>query len=224
MTPVEIIRVFVASPDELAEERRLLEEVVNELNLTWGDTLGVRLELVKWETHAYPNFGADAQDVIDGQIGDNYDIFVGILWTKFGTRTRAAASGTEQEFGRAYSRYKRSPDELRIMFYFKEAAVTPAQFDAAQLLKVQEFKKELGQLGSLYWPFKTLDEFANLARVHLTRQVQTWRKSWGTRNKLVSEPAHEPVDAVQNRPYDQIADLGFLELVEVSQDSFRGSH
>ncbi len=124
---VKVIRVFVGSPAELAEERARLEEVVGELNLLWGNTLGLRLELVKWETHAYPGIGPDPQTVIDEEVGDEYDIFVGMLWTKFGTPTNDAASGTEHEFQKAYLRYTKYPKQLRIMFYFKDGQVLPSE-------------------------------------------------------------------------------------------------
>jgi hypothetical protein len=80
-----ILRVFVASPSDVIEERQLLEEVVKELNLTWSKNLGIRLELVKWETHAFPGIGDDPQAVINTEIGDDYDIFIGIMWTRFGS-------------------------------------------------------------------------------------------------------------------------------------------
>lgn len=53
--------------------------VVKELNLTVGSEAGVRLELIRWETDAYPGFGSESQAVIDQQVGDDYDIFIGIV-------------------------------------------------------------------------------------------------------------------------------------------------
>ena len=67
-----VLSVFVASPGEVADERRRLERVVDELNFVWSREYGLRLELVKWETHAYSNKGADAQDVINTQL-DEFD-------------------------------------------------------------------------------------------------------------------------------------------------------
>ena|SRR3989337_1199459 len=32
------------------------------------------------ETHTYPGIGEDAQDVINKQIDDDYDIFIGLMW------------------------------------------------------------------------------------------------------------------------------------------------
>ena len=60
-----VIQVFVASPDDVAEERASLEEMCREFNSTWSRQLGVRLELVRWETDAVPGFGVDAQDVVN---------------------------------------------------------------------------------------------------------------------------------------------------------------
>jgi hypothetical protein len=93
---VSVLRVFVASPGDVMDERSALEQVVRELNLTWSDTLHIRLELIRWETHATPGLGIDAQDVVNRSIGDNYDLFVGIMWSRFGTPTGRAESGTEE--------------------------------------------------------------------------------------------------------------------------------
>ena len=102
-----IFEVFIASPVDGEPEREALETVVSEFNLTWSDTHRANLELVKWETHSRPAVGRDAQDVIDGQVSSNYDIFLGIMWGRFGTATARAGSGTEEEFQIAYDRLKK---------------------------------------------------------------------------------------------------------------------
>src|SRR5215207_5556058 len=96
-TQITNLKVFVASPSDVIDERIILEQVTNELNKLIGAGLGVRLELVKWETDSYPGLGDDAQAVINEQIGDDYDIFIGILWTRFGTPTTRDKSGTAEE-------------------------------------------------------------------------------------------------------------------------------
>ena len=69
-----ILQVFVASPSDVIEERKGLEEVVDEFNNTWATNKKVSLELIKWETHSYPDCGDDAQDVINQQISNDYVI------------------------------------------------------------------------------------------------------------------------------------------------------
>ncbi len=174
-----VLRVFVASPGDVKEERKILEEVIRELNLTRFDQLGVILELVKWETHVSPGISTDAQAVINEQIADDYDIFVGILWTRFGTPTNRASSGTEEEFERAYARWKVNPDRIRVLVYFKSTPIAPDQIDAEQLKRIHAFRKGLGDKGVLYWSYTTLEEFALFLRLHLGRQVQDWSKTLG---------------------------------------------
>lgn len=53
-----------------------------------------------FETDIMPGFGSDPQAVINEQINDDFDIFVGLLKGKFGTPTPRAGSGTEEEFRR----------------------------------------------------------------------------------------------------------------------------
>ena len=210
---VELVRVFVSSPADLKDERVRLEEVVRELNTTWGDKLGMRVELVKWETHAYPGIGSDTQAVIEEEIGDRYDIFIGLLWVRFGTPTKNAGSGTQQEFEKAYARFQDAPGQLRIMFYFKETPVSPVDLDIAQLAQVQQFRKKLGELGTLYWTYRTADEFVNFVRVHLAQHLQSWSKEWGT-------PAI-PASALDIAPQSHEDAQGFLDLLELGEDSFR---
>jgi hypothetical protein len=138
-----------------------------------GDFHNVRLELIKWETHTRPGFGEDGQDVIIKQIGDEYDIFVGIMWGRFGSPTKRAGSGTEEEFKRAYSRFKASPDSVQIMFYFKEDGISPSKMDPEQIAKIQEFKKKISsEYGGLYHAFETTEDFCNKVRMHLSWVVQ----------------------------------------------------
>src|SRR5687768_17874850 len=59
---------------------------------SWSKTLEIRLELVSWETHTYPAFGDDAQAVINDQIADDYDISIGIMWTRDRKSTRLNSS------------------------------------------------------------------------------------------------------------------------------------
>ena len=113
-----ILSVFVASPSDVDEERNRLEEVIRDLNTAWAKELAIRLELVRWETHAYPSFGDDAQAVINEQIPDDCDLFVGLMWYRFGTPTGRAGSGTVEEFNRAKERFDANPDDLQICLLY----------------------------------------------------------------------------------------------------------
>ncbi len=217
-----VLRAFVASPSDVAEERTLLEDVVRDLNSTWSRHLGIRLELVSWETSVVPAAGPDPQAVINEQIGDDYDIFVGILWARFGAPTHESKSGTQEEFERAYERFQKDPENLRIMFYFKEAPINHFNADLDQARLVVDFRRQL-QGKALYAVFETRTEFETKLRMHLSRQVQEWSKTWGRGDSATAIPqaaaTKQPTQReIQAEPEADSEDLGFIDLLEIGQD------
>jgi hypothetical protein len=167
------LRVFVASPGDVQKERELLDDIIDELNRGIAADKGLVLELVRWETHAWPDIGEDAQDVINRQIAPG-DVFVGIMWNRFGTPTKRAESGTKEEFDRAYAYWKQY-GRPKIMFYFNRAPFSPSSVDELeQKRKVLAFKKELGDKGALYWEYNGADEFEWVVRGHLTQVIRQW--------------------------------------------------
>ena len=223
-----VLSVFVASPTDVDDERNRLEEVIHDLNLAWARNLGIRLELIRWETHAYPSFGSSPQAVINEQLPDDYDLFIGLMWYRFGTPTEHAGSGTYEEFNRAKNRFDTNPHSVQLLMYFKEepAPVSPAQLDHTQLARVSEFRSSLGEIGGLYWTFQTIGEFEKLVRLHLTRYVQskkpeietTSEPNETTRGK--GQTLRDKTGLVKPIEESDEHDLGFLDLTEKVQDQF----
>lgn len=174
---VTTFRIFVASPSDLEEEVGRVNDVVRELNITWPDQRGVALEVMSWKTHAFPAAGGDPQQLINQQIPPDYDIFLGMLWTKVGAETPRSRSGTLEEFQIAYDRASKHPESLQLMIYFKTAPVQPDQIDPDQLKDLLQFRKSLTGLKVLYWTFETPDEFAQLLRVHLSQHINRLAQS-----------------------------------------------
>lgn len=164
------LRIFVASPGDVSQERDIVSVVVQELRRTIGDIRGVELEVVRWETHAWPDVGDDAQDVINAQIGE-YDVLVGIMWKQFGTPTKRSGSGTGEEFERAYELFTRH-GRPKIMFYFRKAPFYPREEkELSQIRKVIRFRKKLERLGVLFWEYLEPIDFERDVREHLIRQI-----------------------------------------------------
>lgn len=209
-----VLEVFIASPGDVGPEREVLENVVSEFNLTWGDKHRVRLEILKWETHSRPAIGEDAQDVINRQIGDEYDIFLGIMWGRFGTATARADSGTEEEFQRAYDRLNNG-DRVQIMFYFKDAGIPPSKLDGEQIAKVQTFKKKIAdEYGGLYYQFESTDDFQTKARIHLSKVVQDWLDS--NSGAIESKTVAKTVE-LEAEEYNPLANLSALDASDVEE-------
>ena len=163
------VKVFVASPGDVSRERDKVSNVVSEINLiisAMAPDKGIVLELVRWETHVHPGLGKDAQDVVNQQIGD-YDIFLGIMWKRFGTPTSTAGSGTAEEFQRAYSKWQQD-NNFPVLFYFCQAASSPPRTreEMDQLNKVLEFRTDLSDKG-LVWEYEDPENFDDVIRPHL---------------------------------------------------------
>lgn len=178
MTQVSIIRIVVASPNDVMTERKALEEVVSEINQGIARNLGFRLELTKWETDAYPGFHPEGpQGLIDPILNiEDSNIFIGIFWKRFGTPTMNAGSGTEYEFSKAYESWK-SQGTPHIMFYFKEKDYFPkSKEEIEQMSKVIEFKKNF-PAEALFWDYEDESEFEKLLRKHLTNLLLDYYQS-----------------------------------------------
>lgn len=207
-----IIRAFVASPNDVLAEREALSSIVDELNLTWADFIGIRIELLRWETHSYPSLGADAQEVVNRQIGDDYELFVGILWTRLGTPTPRATSGTVEEFERAFERRKQGADNPEVMFYLKTAEPPEEKEKHSQSDEIEKFTRRLKGLGIYYWQFATLREFRQATRIHLSRFVQQLRQRGVASPRLKSFRRPE-----RDNLFDYLAQA--KELVKRRQDA-----
>ena len=210
------LSVFVASPSDVDEERDRLGDAIHELNTVWARKFRIRLDLVSWETHAYPGFGEDPQAVINGQIPQDFDLFIGLMWHRFGTPTGRAGSGTVEEFQQAKERYEADPNALQLMIYFKDAPVLvpPSQLDPEQIDRVSKFRSSLGEEGGLYWSFQTADDFEKLIRIHLARYIQTWQPQAGMPQ---IEATITPEDSSDQEDDDEI---GLLDLMEQFEDEF----
>ena len=172
-TQPRTLKVFLASPGDVKEERAALARLVRDIN----DVLAflapekhLTLELVRYETHTFPDLG-QPQEVINRQIPVDYDIFVGVMWSRSGTPTATEASGTIEEFRRAYERRKKG-HLPRIMFYFCDQLIPiPDAEGLKQLAGVVEFRAELAKMG-LTGSYPSHAEFSEYVRGGLLRAIR----------------------------------------------------
>ncbi len=168
-----VLKIFVASPNDVTEEREALARLIRDIN----DVLAflapasrLTLELVRYETHTSPDIGSP-QEVINRQIAPDYDIFVGVMWRRTGTPTATEASGTIEEFRRAYERRKHG-HLPRIMFYFCDQPIAiPDAAELEQLAGVIKFREELSKLG-LTGAYPSHTDFAEYVRGGLLRAIR----------------------------------------------------
>ncbi|MCI0556168.1 MAG: NACHT domain-containing protein, partial [Anaerolineae bacterium] len=204
------LRIFVASPKDVAAERKRLHEVVDELNRTGNlaDELGLTLEVFDWQTHVTPLMGRPEERILQQLAIHTWDIFVGILWLRFGTPTggidpqtgKPYDSGTEEEFSLAYDAWKKN-GRPKILFYrCTRLPVSLDDIDPDQHKRIKAFFTQFDADAThpgLYQPFQTTEEFERHVRQDLTKQLFDYGK-----DVLKKEPP-PPVKEVE-MPKDEI--------------------
>jgi hypothetical protein len=228
---IEILRIFVASPSDVGPERAIVSKAVDELNQSIGPGMHARFEVWRWEKDAQPALGTDPQEIINSQVEGNYHVFIGILWTQFGTPTPRAESGTIEEFQRAREKYHNDPKSVSVMFYFKSTPVSPFEIDLEQMAKVLKFKNDLGK-EAIYGTFNTQEEFGSNVRIHLSRILLERRglhqgTPAASHKSLSNSPqdsgGRESETSSESRPEEEGEDEGLLDLVARAQANIGGS-
>lgn len=192
------LSVLVGSPGDVTEERERLEQVVSSVNSAFAGT-GISLRLIRWEHDVRPGLGEDAQAVVNDEIPEDYDVFIGIMWNSVGTPTGRAISGTIEEFEQAVERFDKDPSSIRVMMYFKDAVpMSMADIDPEQLAAVRAFRAKFKGMG-LYKTFSSTDDFATAVQVHLTKLMldQLPRDSGGGITLIATVPDESEPDEAE---------------------------
>jgi len=211
-------KIFLASPSDLQDERASIDEVINELNLTFGKQNDLHLELLKWETHSAPAISINhPQEIITSDLGEDYDLFIGLIWKKFGTPTNNANSGTEEEFLNAYNRFKQNPSTLQILFYFNNSSVSLNEINPEQLQKIQNFKSDIGKNKNvLYWDYQDTQQLNKFLRIHIPQRILDIKKSLENQISLVQKDEILEVEIINQ-------DFGLIDYQEIIEDNIKES-
>jgi hypothetical protein len=206
-TQSKVYRVMIGSPSDLAEERQAATEAINEWNAQHADAEGAVLLPVKWETHAVPTSGIRAQSAINDQLVDRCDILVGMFWTKLGTTTGVAASGTVEEIDRFVAAGKPA------MLYFSRRKVSKGKVDAIQAAKLRKFKGATYKK-ALVGSFGGLVDLKRVLLRDLTRQVRTLQPGKSTHagridrareiTELIKQHKRERITIDEFKSYDEL--------------------
>lgn len=136
-----VLKVLIASPKDVAEERKIIRDVLSDWNDINSEDKKKVLLPVDWETHSHPEMGRRPQEIINRQIVENSDILVAVFWTRIGTPTGESDSGTIEEI----EQFVR--DGKKVMIYFSTAPVKMESVDQEQYELLQKFKADAMKKG-----------------------------------------------------------------------------
>lgn len=198
-----VINVMIASPGDVATERNIVRSAIHNWNAVHSLDRRVILVPVGWDTHSVPEMGDRAQALINKQILQSCDLLVAIFWTRLGTPTGTASSGTVEEIEEHLESGKPA------MLYFSNAPVRPDSVDDNQYKALRDFRASCQQRG-LIETYDSLEEF----REKFWRQLaQTVIREYGN---IVLNPTAEIDTSAPAIP--QLSDTAKQLLLEAARD------
>ena len=166
------IAYFSPPPSDVTDELVVVKGVLRDWNLQHGQQFGVRVELVNCRTHTRPATGQRPQALVNQQAFDGCDLVVAIFWSRFGTPTGRAASGTEEEIRRGIKQQK------PVLVYFS-ARPAPGQ-RPVEHSRIEKFKRRFGKK-ALFGSYNSLPAFEAALRTHLASTMHDLLKTKAAR-------------------------------------------
>ncbi|SLM48058.1 conserved protein of unknown function [Nitrospira japonica] len=159
---------------------------------------------VCWETHSSPEMGDRPQAIVNRQVLSDSDLLIAVFWTRLGSPTGEAQSGTVEEI----EEHRRAGKPA--MIYFSSAPVLPDSVDSGQYQALKTFKDSCRKRG-------LIEEYENLSqfREKLVRQLaQTI-----IRNFTADEVNLADLPVIRPDPIPSISSAARELLLEATQDT-----
>lgn len=188
---MKIIKIFVASSDELKAERLELAEMVEHLNYSLNK-IGMNILLVKWEYLDASMSHLHKQEEYNRELKD-CEICMVLYWTKFGMYTKT-------ELDTAYSELcaGRNPRKLYIYFKESEQELTP---------ELREFRDSFPSLyGHFYCVFRNEDAIKS----HFLLQFIDYQNSQQKNSMSGLVEVKDAKVCVAGREYVDLNNVGFV--------------
>ena len=160
-----VVQILIASPGDVREERALFRETVYAWTSLHGKETGLVLSPLTWEDDSWPEIGQEPQQVINRQLMEKSDMVVAAFWTRLGTPTSSAESGTVEEIEKAVEASK------PVLVYFSQRPVVPESIDAQEYARLIAWREELKRR-ALYSGYSDLPNLQNQFFADLTRVIR----------------------------------------------------
>jgi len=158
----DVRKIFIGSPGDVPKERKIFQDILNDVNDLKAKSKGILLEPVGWED-TLPGKGRPQAKI-------NADLIecvlsVMLLWKRWGTNTGNYTSGFEEEFEIA------KKNDIEIWFYFKNIPEDSLSDAGPQLKQVLGFRDKIeSEKEYLYIPYINEKDW----RKKLTKNLCDW--------------------------------------------------
>jgi hypothetical protein len=221
---VDEYHVFIASPDDMQQERREIHRFFEQYNRTTAHRWGVRFVVIDAETYATTGIGEPRQ-LITSQTLEMYRsslaLVIGVIGQRFGQQT-----GTEEEFNWALEQYRQTgfPE---IKWFFRKIDEFKAPSDIARIAealtqweKVLTFRARLeqGTPPLFYKEFLEATHFREVLREDLSLWLGAPKHPWIVARDNTPELQVARVE-LPRRYYENIVhDFQWLDIAGIDND------
>lgn len=196
----KVMTVFMASPGDVSAERAAIIEAVSRLNSNLAREIGWHVEVRGWE-QTHPGMGRP-QSLINPEV-DSCDVFIGILWKRWGSPTKKYSSGFYEEYVRARERFGRE-GQPRMGLFFRTIEPASAVDPGEQLRQVLNFKTAVeSEKALLFRQYSSPQDFAESVNEYLSRELLA-----AQRESPSARPEQPSATARPARELDGIAETG----------------
>ncbi|WP_407846147.1 NACHT domain-containing protein [Chryseobacterium sp. KCF3-3] len=245
MVNTTLIRVFVSCPGDVSREKDIIKKLCESRNHVFSvNNRGIMFQVLDFKDIVAP-WGNRSQEDINIRFS-GYDIYIGLLWMRYGTVSGAEdpitgipyGSGTEEEFRNAVQKRK-DGEEIGIYFFFKEPRDFKDEDEKKELSKVKKFKREIQGNGWVHSFPNTEDPTKFITSIYQILDEWVWeverKKRIEGKNEFIEEikestNTSDPIDfsrfIIGVQPYKNVIHrtLSPFDTKADSIDVFFGAH
>ena len=200
--PIEasIFRIFIASSNDLEEERAVIRETIHQWNEIHAFKSQVYLDPVLYQSRVRFDSSKAAQSVINTELLDSCDLMIALFWKRLGTPTTNFKGGTLEELNRF--RVSGKP----MLLCFKESYGSDITEHLDDLVMIRHIKKQYQDRLTL--TFHSIEEL----RKEISRQVALFADKFGKNLQSKQLFSKKEVGSQVQSQYEVEADVKRLEL------------
>ena len=165
------VKVLISCPSDCEPYKNVVLRTVAILDDFCERLLHITLKPVYYRDNLASGVSDSAQGVIDDQLKDGFDIYVGLFWSKVGTPTKTHGSGTLEELDMAVLNAANGRT-VGVHVYFGDEDLPKSLWPSSNLPAIALLKEQIGDKGIFYKSFASEHQLQSNVGVDLSHDLE----------------------------------------------------
>lgn len=209
----KIFTILISCPSDVQKEIQIIREGIDEINQQTIARNHICFHVKHWSRDIDTDIGQEAQQYINENLVNDCDILVSIFKSRFGSPTKNAASGTEEEINKFVGAKKK----CFLYFARKSDDIDLVSLDLEQMQRVRDFRSSISDK-SLYRFYDSLQNLKEVFKsdfnVYLNRMLSEHKitsENSETTDIVIEESSESVViaetDTQTNELWDSVSEI-----------------